>query len=103
MQGPKFQRRIEDFECEHCGAQVTGDGFTNHCPVCLWSKHVDINPGDRAESCKGLMAPIAVESRREGYRIQFRCQQCGVERLNKAAPEDDFEVLLQIAREQANR
>ena len=103
MEGPKFQRRKENFECQHCGAQVTGDGFTNHCPVCLWSKHVDINPGDRAEPCQGLMMPIAVESRREGYRIQFRCQRCKAERWNKAAPGDDFDVLLQIAREQSEQ
>ncbi|MFN2146641.1 MAG: RNHCP domain-containing protein, partial [Anaerolineales bacterium] len=40
LEGPKFQRRIEYFICEHCGAEVSGVGFTNHCPVCLWSKHV---------------------------------------------------------------
>ena len=103
MQTPKFQRRIEDFECEHCGAQVPGSGYTNHCPECLWSKHVDIHPGDRAEPCQGMMKPIAVEHRRDEYRIQFRCQRCGLERWNKAAPEDDFEVLLKIAREQAEQ
>jgi RNHCP domain len=101
VQTPKFQRRIEDFKCEHCGALVHGGGFTNHCPVCLWSMHVDINPGDRAEPCQGLMEPIAVERKRDEYRIKFRCRRCGQERWNKAAPEDDFEVLLQIAREQA--
>ncbi len=103
MQTPKFQRRIEDFECEHCGAQVSGSGYTNHCPECLWSKHVDIYPGDRAEPCQGLMKPIAVERRRDEYRIQFRCQRCGLERWNKAAPEDDFEILLEIAREQSEQ
>lgn len=103
MQTPKFQRRIEDFDCEHCGVQVSGSGYTNHCPVCLWSKHVDIHPGDRAEPCQGMMKPIAVERRQDGYRIKFRCQRCGLERWNKAAPEDDFEVLLEIAREQAGQ
>lgn len=101
MENPKFQRRIEDFICEQCGAQVQGDGFTNHCPRCLWSKHVDIHPGDRAEACQGLMAPVAIESRREGYRIQFRCEKCGLERWNKSAPEDNFDRLLEIARKQA--
>lgn len=99
MQGPKFQRRKEDFVCEHCGAQISGDGFTNHCPACLWSKHVDIHPGDRAENCQGLMSPIAVESRREGYRIKFRCQECGIERWNKSVEEDNFDTLLEIARQ----
>ncbi|MFA6992594.1 MAG: RNHCP domain-containing protein, partial [Candidatus Gracilibacteria bacterium] len=39
----RFSRTIEDFVCEKCGAKVKGDGYTNHCPKCLWSKHVDIN------------------------------------------------------------
>ena len=103
MDSPKFQRRKEDFICEHCGAEVQGDGFTNHCPTCLWSKHVDIHPGDRAESCQGLMAPIAVQPYKDSYRIQFRCQECSTERWNKATPQDDFDVLLEIARKQAEQ
>jgi rubrerythrin len=95
----KFQRRIEDFSCEHCGHAVQGSGFTNHCPACLWSKHVDINPGDRKEDCQGLMEPLVVQPHKSSYRIMFRCSVCGEERWNKAAPEDDFEVLLRIARQ----
>ena len=101
METPKFQRKIEDFTCEHCGQAVSGTGFTNHCTACLWSKHVDVNPGDRAEACGGLMEPIAVAQKKGSYRIQFRCVKCKSERWNKAAPEDDFEMLLQIARQQA--
>ena len=100
---PKFQRRIEDFRCENCGQPVRGNGFTNHCPKCLWSKHVDNHPGDRAESCQGLMEPIGVESKAEGYRILFRCTKCEKERWNKTAPDDDFEVLVKIAKQQAER
>lgn len=94
-----FQRRIEDFMCENCRNPVEGTGFTNHCPVCLWSKHVDINPGDREEPCQGMMEPVGVEKKKDIYRILFRCISCGAERWNKAAKEDDFEVLLQIAAE----
>ena len=57
----QFVRRREDFVCEHCGTKVVGDGYTNHCPKCLWSKHVDIMPGDRAEDCQGLMRPIDIK------------------------------------------
>lgn len=94
----KFQRREENFKCEHCGQSVLGSGFTNHCPVCLWSKHVDIHPGDREEECGGLMEPAAVSREKDSYRIMFRCLVCGVERWNKSAPEDDFEEMLRIAR-----
>lgn len=99
----RFQRRVEDFRCEHCGLPVAGDGFTNHCPACLWSKHVDRQPGDRAAGCGGLMAPVAVETTRDGHVLTHRCQRCGHEKRNRAAPEDDFRVLLEIARARAER
>lgn len=97
----KFQRRKEDFTCEHCGHAVVGSGFTNHCPACLWSKHVDINPGDREEPCQGMMAPVAVEPHGDSYRILFRCTRCGIRRWNKAARDDDFEMLVKIAEQNA--
>ena len=89
-------RQIEDFVCEYCGTSVEGTGYTNHCPVCLWSKHVDQNPGDREETCHGMMEPVAAEVKKGEYRIQHLCQICHIERWNKAAPEDDFEVILQL-------
>ncbi|MEK6221286.1 MAG: RNHCP domain-containing protein [Chloroflexota bacterium] len=92
----KFQRRVEDFICENCGLTVEGDGFTNHCHQCLWSKHVDVNPGDRAETCQGMMPAIEVEVKSGKYRILHRCKKCGAEHWNKAVEHDDFEVLLQI-------
>ena len=33
-----FTKKIEDFTCDHCGYNVKGKGYTNHCPKCLWSK-----------------------------------------------------------------
>ena len=73
----KFQRNIEDFVCGHCGAEVKGNGFTNHCPKCLYSKHVDINPGDRADQCRGLMKPVSIELRKGEYTIIHECVGCG--------------------------
>ncbi|QYK51417.1 MAG: RNHCP domain-containing protein [Anaerolineales bacterium] len=98
-----FVRRVEDFVCERCGQAVTGDGYTNHCPACLWSKHVDIAPGDRAAGCGDLMEPVDVESRAGGYRILHRCVQCGAEKWNQAAPGDDFEQILAVSRASGNR
>lgn len=95
----KFQRTKENFSCENCGFTVNGTGYTNHCPQCLWSKHVDVNPGDRAAECQGLMPPVSVETKKGDYRILHRCVTCGHERWNKAAKEDEFEVILQIAAE----
>lgn len=45
----KFFVRDESFICEHCHKKVEKLGYTSrdHCPYCLYSKHVDITPGDR--------------------------------------------------------
>jgi hypothetical protein len=93
----KFQRRQENFICEKCGFFVQGDGYTNHCPNCLWSKHLDLNPGDRQAICQGLMEPIGVEFKRGKYSIVHRCVLCGVEKRNKMAKNDNFEVILELS------
>lgn len=98
-----FNRRKENFVCEHCGAEIEGNGYTNHCPKCLWSKHVDINPGDRAETCCGMMKPVAIEVVRGGYIITHKCEKCGAERRNKTSSDDDFEMILALAKEQTNQ
>ena len=92
----KFQRTKEDFICENCGLSVHGSGYTNHCPACLWSKHVDVYPGDRSETCVGMMAPVEVDLRSGKYYLVHKCESCGIERRNKTAQEDDFETLMQI-------
>ena len=99
----KFSRREEDFICEHCGAKVEGNGYTNHCPHCLYSKHVDINPGDRAADCGGLMEPIDVEIKGGQYVLVQRCKKCGFIRRNKVDKTDDFEAVLNIARNKVER
>ena len=97
MQDKKFQRRIEDFTCGHCGADVIGSGYTNHCPKCLWSKHVDINPGDRANSCSGIMEPALLEGTSPEYRILHVCKKCGEMRRVNVSKEDDTDALVKLA------
>ena len=94
----RFTRTVEDFTCEHCQATVVGNGYTNHCQQCLWSKHVDINPGDRAETCGGLMEPIAILRKGTEYSIQHQCTRCGFQRFNRTTPEDNFEMVLELVR-----
>lgn len=98
MDQPKtrFQRHVEDFTCDHCGTLVHGTGYTNHCPACLWSRHVDVKPGDRSESCKGMMEPIGVDTR-GGYTLYYRCQACGIVRKNKVAEDDDMKLVAKLS------
>lgn len=92
-----FVKKVEDFTCEHCGAEVHGTGYTNHCPRCLWSKHVDTTPGDRAESCGGMMRPIALEGTTPHYRIVHKCMRCGAIRRVDVAATDDPAALIALA------
>jgi len=91
-----FIKKKEDFTCEHCGFEIKGTGFTNHCPKCLWSKHVDINPGDRASKCQGMMEPINVELKGSEYILINKCIKCGHEKRNTTAPEDDFDYIVKL-------
>lgn len=97
-----FQRRKEDFTCGNCGHKVVGSGYTNHCPKCLYSMHVDVNPGDRAEICQGLMKPIGIESDHGEYVILHKCLACGALRKNKADKLDDINQIITLSNGQAN-
>lgn len=99
---PKFTRTVEDFICAHCGREVKGNGYTNHCPACLWSRHVDVNPGDRAAACGGMMEPVRIEKKGQEYRVLQRCVACGHERWDSVRPEDDFNVAIALSRRAAD-
>lgn len=96
-----FQKRKEDFICARCGYSVTGDGYTNHCPRCLYSRHLDIHPGDRAATCGGLMEPVFLESTKSVRKLTHRCLACGYEKKNKVNEEDNFEALIAVAKKSA--
>lgn len=100
-----MKKNDNGFVCTNCGKEVSPLGYTSrdHCPHCLHSIHVDIIPGDRANECCGLLVPIAVENNpKKGYVIVYKCSKCGEEKRNKSAEDDDFNILLTIARNNAN-
>ncbi|QSB13191.1 RNHCP domain-containing protein [Natronosporangium hydrolyticum] len=92
-----FTRMVEDFVCEHCATRNVGNGYTNHCAHCLHSKHVDVDPGDRAADCQGLMVPVGVDTAGGGTSLLHRCDRCGAERRCKTAPEDDQDAIVAVA------
>ena len=88
MEQKRFTKNDGSFICAHCGKTVLPLGYSsrNHCPFCLWSVHVDINPGDRACECGGLLKPVFAEpDAKKGYIITHECQKCGEKRRNRAA------------------
>ncbi len=96
--GKNFSKNVEDFDCLKCGFHVIGTGYTDHCPKCLYSMHVDINPGDRECACRGLMKPVKVSLGRSGtFTIYYVCEKCGISKRVKASDMDDKERLFLIA------
>jgi predicted RNA-binding Zn-ribbon protein involved in translation (DUF1610 family) len=101
-----FQKNKEDFVCEHCGIEVKGNGYTNHCPNCLWSKHVDIIPGDRQAllTCGAMMKPIEIEgSTGKDYSVVHQCIKCGHKKKNKLAKTDNEDAVFKIIKDKTDR
>ncbi len=93
-----FSRTIEDFTCEHCGMFVRGNGYTNHCPGCLWSRCVDKNPGDRASDCGGMMRPIDAGVEKGEFVIVHKCEKCGKVARCRATEQDDTDVIIKLSK-----
>ena len=98
-----FQKREEDFVCEQCGKTVMGDGYTNHCPYCLFGKHVDVFPGDRLETCGGLMEPVGHEKLHGQEKLIHCCLRCGKTKKNKVQSADSFETLFLASTSSASK
>ena len=100
------------FICENCQKQILnppiGTANRNHCPFCLWSKHVDeIEAGDRASKCRKLMKPIGLTFKQEGFdkygkmppgelMLIHRCQSCGKISINRIAGDDDNQTIWEV-------
>jgi hypothetical protein len=111
------KRPMEDgFQCQNCWAFVytqlvfSGVHNRNHCPYCLWSRHMDhLEPGDRLSACKAIMQPIGltVKQRQNKYRIGIygelmlihRCKDCSRLSINRIAADDQVEKLMELYQE----
>ena len=100
-----FEKNDNEFVCNVCGKLVPTLKYSSrdHCTRCLCSIHVDINPGDRANTCLGTLIPIDIEtSNKKGYIIKYKCQKCGVQHNNKSAEDDNFKTILQVMNKSYN-
>jgi len=91
----------DHYTCIHCGMPIAafayGTHHRNHCPHCLWSRHVDIRAGDRACLCRGPMEPIALWQKEDGeIMILHRCRTCGTIKANRCAGDDDEQALQRL-------
>lgn len=94
-----FSKNDQGFTCLVCGAKVEPLGYTSrdHCPKCLHSLHIDINPGDRLNTCLGILKPIGITtSSKKGYIINYRCEKCGMLHNNRAATDDKQSLIFAL-------
>ncbi|HEX2979738.1 MAG TPA: RNHCP domain-containing protein, partial [Anaerolineaceae bacterium] len=92
-----------EFRCVHCHTPVSTDprlsgvNNRNHCPYCLWSRHLDLRvAGDRLSACKEPMRPVGLTIKRtlKKYGNQGElmlvhlCSGCGKISLNRIAADD---------------
>ena len=107
------------FTCVQCGFSVTteremsGVNNRNHCPRCLWSKHVDeFKAGDRKAQCKSRMQPLGLTIKQTAKRYNreaqgelmliHRCTGCGKLSINRIAADDDAAVIYQVFNRSVN-
>ncbi len=94
-----FQKNDNEFVCRVCGEIVPPLKYSSrdHCKNCLCSIHVDINPGDRLNTCLGTLVPVDIEtSNKKGIVIIYKCNKCGMTHNNKSAVDDKFKTILRV-------
>jgi DNA-directed RNA polymerase subunit RPC12/RpoP len=99
MENKRFKMIDEGFVCAVCGSSVGKLGKTarDHCPNCLCSLHLDINPGDRAADCGGILRPTGIFSSKKGLQIEYKCEKCGTKKRNISASDDDYNLICKLS------
>lgn len=94
-----FHEIDESFICENCDFRVDRLGYScrDHCPNCLYSKHVDNNPGDRKNLCHGLLEPIGIEKFKDSFKIIYKCKKCGNIHKNIMAKDDNINKIITLS------
>ena len=97
----RFNMKDESFICKNCKNLVKKLEYSarDHCPNCLYSMHVDINPGDRLNTCMGLLKPIGIEKYRDTYKIIYKCIKCGEIHKNIMANDDNMDLIIELSRQ----
>lgn len=109
----------KSFKCENCGFLVKtldtiGTRNRNHCPKCLYSKHVDEKvPGDRKSNCLGKMKPTDIAFKKEKkdkygnkkqgeIMIVHKCERCKHISKNRIAGDDNNRKIMEICKNKEN-
>lgn len=97
---------MNQFKCINCDGWVRvkrgiGVKTQNHCPFCLFSKHVDNKVGDRKSKCFGEMEPIALtfkktEGKTGELMLVHLCRRCQKVSINRIAVDDKEDLLMSV-------
>lgn len=96
----KFNMIDDEFICENCHKLVNKLNYSarDHCNHCLFSKHVDIFPGDRSNDCCGLLKPIGIEKHKNTFKIIYKCEKCKTIHKNIMANDDNMNVIIELSK-----
>jgi hypothetical protein len=96
----KFIQNDDHFFCEVCGNNVPKLNYSSrdHCNICLSSKHVDVNPGDRLNNCHGILEPVAIEKFKNSFKIIYKCKKCNQFHKNIMANDDNMDVIIRLSK-----
>ncbi|HEX6291111.1 MAG TPA: RNHCP domain-containing protein [Herpetosiphonaceae bacterium] len=101
------------FQCLNCQQYVCCDPLLagvqnrNHCPACLWSRHLDWKiAGDRRSACRAAMQPIGLTTKhsrnkyaqeRDGeLMLIHRCTGCATIVINRIAGDDSAAAIIEL-------
>lgn len=95
-----FTMKDEGFLCDNCGREISKLSYSarDHCNFCLCSKHIDILPGDRANTCLGILSPIGIEKYRNSFKIIYKCNKCGELHKNIMAIDDNMDLIIELSK-----
>ena len=95
----RFTMKDEEFVCKNCGMRVDALKYTarDHCNHCLCSLHVDVLPGDRKNSCHGILRPIGIEKFKDTFKIIYKCDKCKELHKNIMANDDNMDLIIELS------
>lgn len=97
--GARFVKNNLGFKCAICETDVPPhpSSSRDHCTQCLYSMHVDVDPGDRENPCQGILKPVGLEIKKGEKRILYECERCRVRIVNVVAPDDNPDKVVELA------
>jgi hypothetical protein len=87
------------FQCGNCGHNVPPHPTSSrdHCNECLHSKHVDIIPGDRKNTCGGDLKPVGYLKSGDKEQILYKCGCCNGSARCVVAPDDNRSKIIELS------